>query len=183
MTMTTTEPLMAPVVPEQAPCDRDCDKPAVYAYLWDWGERGTCCDLHAILLQQVGTQISRTVQLHPLAPPGNQPVTRDERVKLQAHALVLEAELEDVKTRGLELYRLNNELLKTNNMLTVREREAKAQLKDSQLEVAQLKDAVAARDAEHGGLVLEVERLRTLEKMVNAPEREEPTSAPNVVDG
>jgi hypothetical protein len=167
--------------PEQALCDRGgdgvaCGKPSVFAYLWDWGERGTCCAEHATLLQQIATQINRTVTLHPLlSAPVAAPLTRDERTTLKAAVLVIEEELEEVKSRGLELYRLNNELLKTNNMLTVREREARAQLKDREGEVLHLRGELESRDAEHGELVLEVERLRTLERMVNAPER-------NVID-
>lgn len=156
--------------PSRQMCDRDCDEPAVFAYLWEWGEKGLCCAHHETLLQQTATNLNRTVRVHPLLAPAPAPLTRDQRTQLVARALVLEEELEEVKGRGLELYRQHEQLLKTNSMLSVREREAKAQLRDREAEVLALRGKLDERDAEHGELVDELERLRTLEKMVLAKE-------------
>lgn len=158
---------------EVAPiCDRDCKDFATLAYVWEWGEKGVCCQLHAGLLQQIAGQISRGVQLLPLpTSPVAAPLTRDERTRLQATALVLNEELEEAKARGLELYRQTNELTRQVQSITVREREARAQLTDRDQKIAALQRAADERDAEHGELVSELERLRTLETLFNAPER------------
>lgn len=171
---------------KQAPtCDRGtsaepCTAAASFAYQWDWGEKGICCSLHATLLQQVAGTLNRQVMTHPLLPSTPAPLTRSERVQLQATQIVLNEELEDAKARGLELYRANGELVRQNNLLTVREREAVAQLNDVKGELAFVRDQLSAREQEHANLVMEVERLRTVEALVSgltAPEKG------NVVDG
>lgn len=155
-----------------------CDEPATFAYQWDWGEKGVVCSTHATLLQQTAGQLSRTVQITPLVPAAGAPLQRDERTQLKAAALVLEEELEEAKSRGLDLYRQVQELTRTNHGLTVREREAKAQLKDRELEVINLQGKLEERDAEHGELVAEIERLRALEKLVTPTPPFEPAPEP-----
>ena len=160
---------------EVAPiCDRDCKDFATLAYVWEWGEKGVCCQLHAGLLRQIAGQISRGVQLLPLpTSPVAAPLTRDERTRLQATALVLNEELEEAEApQYFELYRQTNELTRQVQSITVREREARAQLTDRDQKIAALQRAADERDAEHGELVSELKkRLRTLETLFNAPER------------
>jgi hypothetical protein len=161
------------VLPDQALCDRDCSNAAVYSYVWSWGATGTCCAQHAAVLQQTAVQLERTIQLHPMQHAPQAPMTRDERTKLKATALVVAEELEEAKARGLEFYRMNNQLVRENAALNVREREAKAQLKDRDAELEQLRAKLLERDGEHGELVNEIARLRVLETLVNAPEGDE----------
>jgi hypothetical protein len=174
------------MVPSEAPrCDRGeaaspCGSPATFAYLWEWGEKGTCCAVHAQLLQQIAGQINRQVSIYPLQPAAAPALTRDERTQLWARNKVLEEELEEAKARGLELYRVNGQLVSQNNLATVREREALAQLKDAKSEVLSLRGRLEERDAEHAELVMELERLRTVESLVSG--LTEPASKPNVVD-
>lgn len=161
MVSTTTET-------EAKGCDRTgvdgvvCSEKATQAYSWDWGETGVCCDTHAVLLQQIAGQIERKLVLTPLtrAP---QPIGRDERIALTARSLVLQEEVENAKLRGLELYRINQQLAAELRLYKVRAEEAHVQLTEAQKQAAQLLDEVAERDAENARLLADNERLKLLE--------------------
>lgn len=154
-------------------CDQaGCGKPAVFTYLWDWGQQGVCCAHHQLLLQQTSEPLQRKVSFSPLLAPGPVPMTRDERARLKGEVYAAEAEIEDLKGRGLDLYRENTKLATQVQALTVRGRESEAQLKDASVRITQLEQQLQDKDAEHGGLVDEVERLRTLTKF-SEPTREE----------
>lgn len=154
--------------PEKQTCDRTsangvvCGEPATQAYSWEWGETGVCCDKHATLLQQIASQVNRTLTLTPLqrAP---QPVGRDERIALTARALVLEEELEAAKIRGLELYRVNERCVAEMKLAQVRADEARVQLNEAEKQVSKLIEDVALRDAENARLLSELQRLQLLE--------------------
>ena len=150
-----------------------CDAEATHSYAWEWGEKGVRCGTHAPLLQQTAAQIGRTVAISTLNLPGPEPLLRDERTRLVANGLVLEAELEEAKARGLELYRINDQLRGQNHLLTVREAEAHAQLKDAQALVERLRSELGSREAELANLVMETERLRTLAAFTPRGEDEE----------
>lgn len=154
----------APVVPPT--CDRDCTSLAEFAYSWEWGENGVCCGSHKFLLHQAAGQIERSVSFSPLVAPGPTPLTRTERIALKSEVYALESELEDLKTRGLELYRANNQLTVQLQATSTRARETEARLRDSEAENARLRTDLTARDAEHGDLVDEVERLRAIAAFV-----------------
>jgi hypothetical protein len=152
-------------------CDRGeagapCGARAVFAYQWDWGEKGMCCAHHATLLQQIASQIGRGVACYPIQATAPEPLTRDERTTLKARALVVEEELEELKSRGLDLYRVNGDLVRQNATLAVQNRELGAQVKDLGGQVLQLQGQLEERDAEHAELVVEIERLRTIEALV-----------------
>lgn len=168
MTETTTSAAGA-AAPLCDRCDSSNPELATHAYVWAWGEKGTCCALHATLLQQTAETLQRSVAIHPLPTTAPVILTRDERVRLQAESLILREELEEAKGRGLELYRVNTQLQQQVQTHTVRERELRAQIKDAEAEVLQLRGRLEERDAEHAELVHEVERLRTLEVMINEP--------------
>ena len=68
------------------------------------------------------------------------------------------------RVEGSKLYRENTRLTQSVQALTVRGRETESQLRDADARVDELAQQLQARDAEHGGLVEEVQRLRTLEK-------------------
>lgn len=147
-------------------CDRDCTELATQAYMFDWGEQGVCCARHGMLLQQTAQNVQRSVTVQPLMNLPPPPLQRDERTQLHAARISLETELEEVKSRGLELYRINGEQQKTINTLTVQKRELEAQQRDSAATITTLQGQLEERDAEHAELVLEVERLRGLEQLV-----------------
>lgn len=154
-------------------CDRDCTKPALYAYQWSWGEKGVCCEQHRFLLQQSAEHLGgATVSFAPLAPTSPAPVSRDERARFAGELYAANAEIEDLKTRGLDLYRENTNLTSQLQSLTVRQRETSAQLDDAKAEAAKLQEQLQKRDAELGQLTDEVSRLRTLAKF------SDPTTAP-----
>lgn len=154
-------------------CDQaDCGKLAVFSYLWDWGQQGVCCAHHQLLLQQTSEPLNRKISFAPLLAPGPVPLARDERARLKGEVYAAEAEIEDLKGRGLDLYRENTKLSTQVQALTVRGRETEAQLRDASVRITQLEQQLQDKDAEHGNLVDEVERLRSLTKF-SAPTREE----------
>jgi|SRR3982750_926910 len=149
-------------------CDElDCEETATHAYTWEWGQSGYVCAKHAALLGQRAANLNRTVSVHPIQMAGPQPLQRDERIALRVKAEVLSAELEEAKGRGLELYRANVDLSKQVQTLTLRAREASAQMEAAGGKAAELQAKLDQRDAEHGELVDELERLRTLAKFVD----------------
>lgn len=164
---------MSDVQTNKKHCDRkDNDEPctelATMAYGWDWGESGICCAKHAALMQQTASQIGRSVNIYPLPDQAPVQVTRDERTQLVAGKLAAEAEADELKARGLELYRINSQQQHTINTLTVQKRELEAQTKDLEGTITTLRGQIETRDAEHAELVLEIERLRHLEALFEA---------------
>jgi chromosome segregation ATPase len=157
-------PLARPDVPNGVPlCDRDgCEQPAVFAYTWEWGEHGKCCEHHRFLLQQAAGNIERRITISALQPDAPAPLERPERIQLTARALTAEAETTDAKARGLELYRQNTLLTTQLQALTVRHREAEAQLQDARARMADLSAELERRTAEAGNIHDELSRLRAL---------------------
>lgn len=139
-----------------------CSELATFSYVWAWGQSGKCCSVHAALLQQTSVQLDRTVQVTALVPTGPVPLTRDERSRLKGEAYALEAEIEELKARGLALYRENETLTRTAQAAITRGKETEARLKDALASVGELEVELQKRDAAHGDLVDEVSRLRTL---------------------
>ena len=144
------------------PCDHYPDEPAIFSYVWDWGETGKCGARRAVELNQIATQTKRGVQLAPLRPGAQAPLERPERAKLKGEVYALEEELKETKQRGLELYRQNGLLAQQVQALSVRNREGDAQLTEARTAAQK---AEAERDrfaAEAGELSDEVSRLRIL---------------------
>lgn len=174
-----------------------CDKLAVVAYRWEWGEEGMACAEHGATLQQTAANISRTVAVSALQPAGPVPLERSERIQLLATQMTLEAELSDTKARGLELYRENVALARNVQLLTLRDREAQAQLLDAGQRQAELQSKLDEVEGECAELAEEVGRLRTLAKFVDEETAPKPLGGgasptgggwppspnPNVVDG
>jgi hypothetical protein len=189
--VTTSDTLPPSAEAAALKCDQDgCDEPAVFAYRWEWGATGQSCAHHATLLQQTAENLNRKIALHPIVAPGPAPLLRDERVQLVAKHLVLEAELEEAKSRGLEVYRRNGDLQVQLNTAVVRERELKAQLQDAALTVERVQKRCDELDQKNGELLVELDRLRALETFVHEREETERRDrgldtgeTPNVVDG
>jgi len=183
---------MADIQSDKKHCDRkdengvQCTELANMAYIWAWGEQGICCPKHAALMQQSAEQLGRSVSIYPLPNQVAPDLTRDERTQLVAKSIAATAEADELKLRGLELYRMNSQQQATINTLTVQKRELEAQTRDLEATITTLRGQVETRDAEHAELVLEIERLRHLEALWDAaPSRagsQEPPSR-NVVEG
>lgn len=161
---TTTEKNDAAAAAVQVPlCDRPgCGQPALFSYVWEWGEKGLCCERHRFELNQTAGQISRTIQCTALDAGQPAPLLRDERTQLMAKALSAEAELEETKARGLDLYRQNTGLTQQVQSLTVRNREADAQLRDAKQRLADMGAQLERTTAELANTSDEVSRLRVL---------------------
>jgi hypothetical protein len=149
-------------------CGQYPDELATHAYVWAWGESGVCCPRGVASLRQTADQIGRTIEFSVLNPGLEPPLERTERVRLKAEVYAAEAELSDAKARGLELYRQNTLLAQQAQAATVRGRESEAQLSDATARVATLTGQLASRDAEHGDLVDEIERLKLIAGTVDA---------------
>ena len=168
-------------------CDRkdgageQCTQQAVWTYLWEWGEGGVCCAEHGQLMQQMQEPLGRRVTLSQLAPAAPAALTRDERTLLIASKLSAEAEADDRKLRGLELYPENVKLTRQVQMQDLREKELRAQLKEHQKDIAELREQAAVRDTDHAEAVAELGRLRTLVKFT--PTGDEPQTSASRVDG
>src|SRR3569832_599182 len=178
------EATLSTVADAPAKCDK-CDKPALFAYAFPWGEGGQVCAEHAALAQQTAENLGRSVALSALPTPQNQPLTRPERVALKSEVYALEEEAKDLKARGLALY---NEIVRLTQQLqavTVRLDELRARLADKTAEAEELTRRLEESDAHRAELGDEAARLRTLTKF-QAPdpaavERGLPTSS--VVEG
>lgn len=168
------------LAPGEQPCCKDPSQKATHAYFWDWGESGFVCAEQAAILQQQAPQLGRTVQITPLPPTGPVEPTRDERIGWFALQKTLELELEDAKSKGLELWR-NNEQLRKENQLHVT-RKASADLEREQLleTIGKLEQANAELGRENAELLNKLERAQTLAAF--APRGAE-LGLGNVVDG
>lgn len=178
------EALVTTVAEGPPKCDK-CDEAAVFVLAWPWGEGGKVCARHAAEAQQTADNLGRTVVLSALPAPQNQPLTRPERVQLKAEVYALEEEAKDLKERGLALYRENERLTTQLQALHVRHQETSARLQDASAELADTKEQLLARDAEHGSLVDEVDRLRTITKFSQQQPQQPPPQEPSssVVEG
>ena len=153
-------------------CDHPgCDRPAVLGYQWEWGEKGVRCAEHSMLLQQTAEQINRRVSVFPLQNLPAAPLQRDERVALIAGKLGAEAELEEVKARGANLYQSNVDLTRQVTTLTMQHREARALVEDRDAMIEKLEAELLSTRSNYAELVQETERLRTLQAFTPAPQQ------------
>lgn len=149
-------------------CDKDPTQQAVYSYRFDWGEEGVCCSEQATRLQQVAAQTGRGVVLVPLStePPA---LTLDERRQHHATRLALEEELSAAKARGLELYRVNQQLASELRAANAVNSELQVQLAECKTAVDRQADLTRRAAGENADLVAEVERLRAVASLVMHP--------------
>lgn len=161
----TTPEVVGTVADAPPKCAR-CESPAIWSFLWDWGEHGFVCAAHGASLQQLQDSLGRRVSLAPLQQAAPVPIGRDERVRLTARALVLEEELEEAKQRGLSLYRENVALAAQVQRLTMLSREASAQISDAIARIESQREELSARETELADVVAEVGRLRVVAAFV-----------------
>lgn len=169
------------LAPGEQLCSKDPSQKATHAYQWDWGESGVVCAEQAALLQQAAPQLGRQLVIYPLAPTAPAAPTRDERIAWYAKEKTLELELEDAKSKGLELWRNNEALRKENHLHTVR----KAQADEERARVQETLDnqhrRIAELEKENADLLNQLERAKTLAAF--APRGSELGLEPHVVDG
>jgi len=181
----TPSSALAPIIDAPPVCDEPgCAEQATHSYTWDWGQSGHKCAKHAALLGQTADNLQRRVSVHPLQALGPAPIGRDERIQLRVKAEVISAELEEAKARGLDLYRDNQGLTRQVQTLTLRAREADAQINDREKKIADLQSKLDARDAEHAEMADELNRLRTVAKFLDDTQTSAKTGLqPTQVDG
>ena len=179
---TETTPALV-LAPGEQLCSKDPTQKATHAYQWDWGECGVVCAEQAALLQQAAPQLGRSLTLYPLPPSGPVTPTRDERIAWYAKEKTLELELEDAKTRGLELWR-NNESLRQENRLHVnRKAQADEEMKRLQLALNEAQATNRELESENADLLGELERAKTLAAFAPRGSELGIEEPPHVVDG
>lgn len=120
------------------PGDPQCSHQATHAYLWDWGETGTCCPEHITVLKQISETLGRGVTFTPLDPHAPRVMQRDERVQLNARILAAESELADAKTRGLEMHQQLAQIAQQAQAATLRLSATQSELSDARTRIDQL---------------------------------------------
>lgn len=95
-----------------------CQNEPIISYVWPWGEQGCACATHAPLLQQLEKNTKRKVQVASITPGAPTPITRDERTAAAAKRIALEEENAELRARGVELYKANQDL--TQQLRTAR---------------------------------------------------------------
>jgi len=142
--------------------DPECGKTAIVSYTWPWGESGLACPAHQVVVHQRAEQLKREVHVVSLQPGAERPVTRDERIQTKARILTLEAELEEAKVRGMELYRSNESLQALIKVEQAKRAELEAQLAGANraLEEAQVANGHLLRQAADENS--ELQQLRAL---------------------
>lgn len=151
------------------PCDFDgCDQPAVYSYIFDWGQHGYTCAHHQIVRAQQARNIKRVCQFTALAAVAPAPVTRDERSQLIAAKLSAEAEADETRQRSLQLYQQHQQLAaELSRLQTVNSGlEARLATAKEDIELA-VKERDLAR-ADLGRAVDELQRVKTLNDALRA---------------
>lgn len=144
-----------------------CAEPAVVTALWPWGEAQKVCPRHQGLAQQTAENIGRTVSFAPLALPGEPPLERSERARLKGEVYAAEAEIAELKQRGLNLYQENVALTRQLQSQSVTLNETKLQLQDARGDLTAAQELLEERGAQLATAVNELERLRTLVKFAD----------------
>lgn len=156
-------PAPAPQPPALCTFDKGCREPAVFSFMWPWGEACTCCSLHRIHVQQRSDSLERgPINFTVLDPHKPVSLARDERTQLRASIMSLEDELRDAKARGQEFYVMNTQLADEIRRLRARAAELESQVKDR---TAERDQAMLERDnalADASDANTEVSRLKAL---------------------
>jgi septal ring factor EnvC (AmiA/AmiB activator) len=157
----------------QCTVDANCQNAPTHTYTWPWGEEGLVCSAHMIILKQIEKNTQQPCVIVPLQTRAPDPMTRDERIALTAKSMALEAELDEAKTRGMQLYRELQEQASTNKtllakvaVLEAQQAVLEAQLVDAEAEKQELRTAAARENAE-------LQQLRAIAKVPTAPTREQ----------
>jgi regulator of replication initiation timing len=174
LTMEKTETQAQPGTVAAGPpqCSK-CDAPATSNVHWPWGETYPVCAMHQGLAQQTGENIGRSCSFSPIAIAAEEPLTRSERARLKGEVYAAEAEIADLKQRGLNLYNENVALTRQLQSQSTTLREAQLQLKDAKGDLLAAHELLEERGAEVANITDEVLRLRTLTKFSEPVKTEE----------
>lgn len=145
-------------------CKHFPDEPAVAMVIWPWGETYPVSAKGQALSAQTAENIGRSCSFSPLAVVAEPPLERSERARLKGEVYAAEAEIADLKQRGLNLYNENVALTRQLQALTVTHNETKAQLNDARGDAKAAAELLEERSAELQDVTDEVLRLRTLTK-------------------
>lgn len=157
----TSSPAVGPAV-----CSHPgCTEPATHTYVWDWGETGACCARHMVELGQLSKTLKRGCQFAATTPGAPAPIQRTERVRLQSEILVREAELQEAKERGLQLYQQNALLVSQLQLVIVQKRELESQANDA---IESMSETARQRDEAKVELADAVDELGRLRVIVDA---------------
>lgn len=151
-----------------------CPESPVATYTWPWGEHGLCCVRHQVILAQKAQQLRQQVHIVPLRPGEPTPMAHDERVNLNAQILSLRAELEEARTRGLDLYHDVETLQAQVRTLTAQKAALDGENKTAATRNSELLAQVASIRSQAAKYSEELQRLQALVK------RETPTSPENL---
>lgn len=164
---------LPPAPDEQPTCDTEgCSAPATLAYRWAWGATGVCCETHGALLQQTARNLKRDIVVHPIQKAAPTPLTRDERVKLTAQVLVLEEDLKAAQSAGQQVHSKCADLQVQLSAARIKEQELRAQLEDAAGKLRETEQLRSDLSAENGRLLLELDRLKHLDALVQEREAE-----------
>jgi len=152
-----------------------CPEPAIATYMWPWGASGACCARHQVVLGQKSAQLKRPVQISPLRPGAEQPVTRAERIQSKATILALQEEIEESRVRGMELYRSTTELQAAVRTLQAQKLELEANLQEARRQNDELREQNGKLRQVAANENAELQQLRALTKQP-APTFRDPRS-------
>ncbi len=110
----------------------NCERDASYTFVWPWGDTGSCCQDHVVIVQQKARNArGRFGQVSFTALDPHRPVeiTRNERVELQSARLVAEAEAKDAQIRASKLFEANTNLSKELRAMRARAAQYEADIK------------------------------------------------------
>lgn len=139
-----------------------CDHPPVASYTWPWGETGLVCALHHVNLRQMEKNLKRQVTITPLQPGEPTPITRDERIASKARTLALEEECEELRKRGMELYRQHEALKEQLRVALANTAAVDAELRHAVHERDQLRELLGEAERAAARENDELQQLRAL---------------------
>lgn len=86
--------------------EEGCNEEALYTYVWPWGQEGSCCGVHRVVVNQRSTQMLDRGELQFSVIDPNRPkeVSRDERARLRAEILVRDEDIASLKNQVAGLH-------------------------------------------------------------------------------
>jgi len=151
---------------------KECNKPATHRFRWEWGEEGTCCFACVALMQQTAANLSRSIQFTTLDANAEPPLQRSERTLLIAGKIAAEQELEEVKSKGHELYQQNVSLAREVQQHLQRSKSLTTQVTEQTAQIEKLATQLADKESELVKQSDELQRLRLLVPFVGPPDDE-----------